>query len=144
MKTPREILFNRHRNAEPRLDAIRHAVVEGLNDRAAAPQSAGVVSLLPGFPRAFWREVIQPARRVWGGLAAAWVVVLLLNVVSHAGAPRMTAANSSNAANYIMTLREQEQLMAGLSGRWEPNFTEPPKPYLPRPRSERHGEFFMI
>ena len=39
MKTPREILLARHRAAEPRLDAIRQAVVGELNGQDAEPQS---------------------------------------------------------------------------------------------------------
>ena len=91
-----------------------------------------------------WHELIVPARRVWAGLAAVWLLILLANLRLDAGAPRMTATNSGHSADFMMALREQEQAMAEWTGRSESKAVEPPKPFLPQPRSERRGEFFTI
>ena len=69
MKTPREILLARHRAAEPKLDAIREAVLaEALNvpapgQPAPRPSRAGVFSV----GMTLWRELILPSRRAWSG-----------------------------------------------------------------------------
>jgi len=51
MKTPREILLARHGSAEPKLDAIRRAVVNELSNQDVKAQSwaAGLVALCLGF-----------------------------------------------------------------------------------------------
>jgi hypothetical protein len=144
MRTPREILLHRHRAAGPRLDALRRAVVQELGNKTAAKQSPRFVSLLLCFPRNFWREVIRPARRIWAGLAAAWLLILMANLEFRAGTPQLTAATSPNSANFLMALREQEQLMAWITERPGPKPAGPPKPSVPQPRSERRGEFLMI
>ncbi|HEY3863411.1 MAG TPA: hypothetical protein VGO59_16150 [Verrucomicrobiae bacterium] len=132
MKTPREVLFQRHRAVEAKLDAI---------SRAAARPSPRAVNFL----RDFWLEVFWTPRRIWAGLAAVWLVILAANLDFHAGAPRMTAAVSPNAGGFLIALHEPEQVMAEFTRGPAPQKAEPPKPpaALP-PRSARHVEFRII
>ena len=53
MKTPREILFHRHRSVEPKLDAIRQEAVAAVTDRR---YNGEII---------FWRELILPRPRAW-------------------------------------------------------------------------------
>ena len=76
MKTPREIFLDRHRSAEPSLDEIRQRVVADLTPHVPRP-FVGVMTLL-------WTELVLPCRRVWIGLAAVWVVILVLDFESRA------------------------------------------------------------
>ena len=86
MKTPREILTAQHRAAEPKLDAIRAGVL-------AAEFKAGPASSMSrledggkletgatSFFLLIWRELILPSRRIWAGLAAAWLLLFIVNV----------------------------------------------------------------
>ena len=91
-----------------------------------------------------WRELIWPARRIWIGLATAWVLILAVNLNLKSGGPNMSATKSSGSADFIMALREQEQVMAELTERPEPKAVEPPRQFVPQPRSERRREFFTI
>src|SRR5208282_3767715 len=78
MKTPREILLERHLTAAPKLDAIRQSAVAAVcdrrisTDRAHERRSQTAVTMIL---ETFWRELIWPSRRIWAGLAATWILV---------------------------------------------------------------------
>jgi hypothetical protein len=150
MRTPREILLARHRAAEPNLDDIRQSVVGELNDRNSASRTAKktqsfpdkLVSLFLGCPNAIWHEVIWPARRIWAGLAAVWLLIFAVNfsMRNHA---TIRMAKSSAAPEVIMALRQQQQLLSELIGPDDPPVAEVQKTYLPRPASERRMELLI-
>lgn len=79
MKTPRELLFNRHRSITSKLDTLRVTVVSDLR-KAAEPDSFAPRETLMAL---LWQRLIWPAKRVWLGAATTWCVILLL----HASAP---------------------------------------------------------
>jgi hypothetical protein len=72
MKTPKEILLQRHQTIEPKLNAVRQNVLATLSK--------------PGVAQS-WREFILAARWHLAGLSAVWMAVLFLNFDS---APRST------------------------------------------------------
>jgi hypothetical protein len=77
MKTPREILLDRHRAAVPKLDSLaNHAL-------AATLPKAASSTLRPSWPAALglklWQELIWPSRRTWGALAAIWLVLAVIH-----------------------------------------------------------------
>jgi len=84
--TPREILLNQHRDAEPKLDGLRQNITNELR-RAQSP-------------RAFhpWKEP-----QLWLGsgkwrflaLAGAWCTVILLQVASEGAAPNAPRSSGS-------------------------------------------------
>jgi hypothetical protein len=139
MKTPREILFDRHRAAEPKLDALTRCVVNNIAVSSACPSFS-----LCSLPQSFWREVILPSRRLWAGLAAAWVVILAANLDFRAGSPRLTASISPVAARNFMSIREQENVVTAFNSLPEPTPAEPPKSRGPQPRTEIRPEFLTI
>jgi hypothetical protein len=136
MKTPREILLAQHRAVEPKLDAIRHAVVaEELNNQGTKKQSwhQFLFAWFLGCSNLFWRELILPSRRIWAGLAAVWLVIAVVNV---AGRDHSPAGNISSAP-VMMSLREQQRWMNELfADRSLSVDTEPPKAFSPKPRTE--------
>ena len=82
----------------------------------------------------WWREWLWPCPQAWAGLAAAWLVVFLLN---WAARDPVHVANTSNAApapELFLALKEHRRLLAELIG--TPTTLEPGKPLEPRPRSE--------
>jgi hypothetical protein len=141
MKAPREILFARHENAAPKLDAIRHEVVAGLNhqDTKAQSRTENLVSWCLGGSNKIWLELIWPSRRIWTGLAAVWILILVVNF-SQRDNSQMMAMKSSPSLEMILAFRQQERLLAELIGPNETHDAEPPKIFSPRPSSERRFE----
>jgi hypothetical protein len=139
MKTPREILFARHQNAGPKLDAIRRKVVwEGR--RVAVPKFRGADTAT--LPMLIWRELIWPSRRIWAGLAAVWILIFVFNF-SQRDPAELLARKSLPSPEMILTFRQQERLLAELIGPNETQAAEPAKPFLPQPRSEERIETLM-
>ena len=124
MKTPREILLARHQAAEPKLDAVRERALASL----AQPEREGGSSFALRAGLALWRELILPCRRVWGGLAAAWLVIAVLHL-STGRSPELAAARSAAPGVYgFMALREQERILAELLNPAAPALVSPPAP----------------
>lgn len=140
MKTPREILNQRHQAAVPKLDAIRHTVVGGLNTNTR--ESFSFVSLLLCCSKNIWQELILPSRRIWIGLAAIWILILAANI-SMSSRSQFKMAGSSSGPAIIQAVRQQEQLLTELIGPNVPAIAEPRKPYTPRPSSRRALEILI-
>ena len=71
MKTPREILLERHQAAAPKLDAIRREVVEvaaDVNRRKQSVRELTFAATLASAIRLSFLELVWPCRRIW----AAW------------------------------------------------------------------------
>ena len=83
-------------------------------------------------------ELIWPCRRIWGGLAAVWIVILVFNFSQRD--PSELMARKTPSPEMVMTFRQQERLLAELIGQNEPHIAVPPKPISPRPSSERRFE----
>lgn len=134
MKTPRDLLLARHRAAEPKLDVLRERVLGSALDSRPSP----FATLLT----VCWRELFWPCRRAWLGLAAAWVVILLLNFAS-AETPRTGAVTATaDVQDLMQAWRQKQQLLAELMGQ-DAEPAPPPKRPAPRPHSERRSEFMI-
>jgi hypothetical protein len=133
MKTPREILLKRHQATVPKLDATRREV---LNAELRAAETSPL-----NWPRVLWRELVWPCRRIWAGMAAVWLVILVVNFSMRDDSQTMAMQSPPPSPEMILTFRQQERLLAELIG---PNETRsaapPPKPFLPQPRSEGRFE----
>jgi hypothetical protein len=137
MKTPRDILLAHHRAAEAKLDAVRDEVIAGLNrEKTKAPNPLpSFAACWLGGSNKLWRELIFPCRRIWAGLAAAWVLIFLVNFSIRDHSPTVMA---KAPALEMMSFREQQRLLNELlADRSPPADSERPKPFLPRSRSER-------
>ena len=150
MKTPRDLLFARHQNAGPKLDSIRHEIVTdefksvGQASRLSSSErvkksETGATPVL----RLLWRELILPCRRIWAGLATAWILIFVFNFSQRDPAERMARKSPPPSPEMILTFRQQERLLAELIGPNETQAAEPPKPFLPQPRSESRFETLM-
>jgi hypothetical protein len=129
MKAPREILLAQHQAAVQKLDAIRHEVVEPTRQ----PSLLNWAILL-------WRELVWPCRQVWAGLAAVWFLIFIFNVSQRDPSELMAQRTPPPALEMTMTFPQQEKLLAELMGPNEPRVAVPPKPFSPRPSSERRFE----
>jgi len=138
MKTPREVLLQRHQSTERKLDHVReHAIATALEGRGTAKQD---------FQRARWsaplREFLLPLRWHLAGMTAAWIVVAVLNVdrpgnsptTQHAAtAPRPLLAELRENRRQILELVESSITQQDADG--AASLPAPP-PFVPRRRSE--------
>lgn len=132
MKTPREILFARHRSAEPKLDAIRQQTVAAVCDRRASEKnSTDRYSAID-----FWRELIWPCRRPLAGMAALWLVMWVINSEMFGARGKVALAHSSLPPAMWQTIEERKRLLAELTQPAGTQPVEPPRRNITRPRSE--------
>ena len=117
MKTPREVLLSRHRNVEPKLNRIWYDVLK--------PRLRGNV---------VWRELIWPCRRVLGGLACAWALIIALHLASSEPAIRDAGKAAPQSRDEMLALAEQRQMLAQMIA---PPLAENRKLNPSGPRSQR-------
>ena len=167
MKTLREILLERHRGVEPKLDRISAEVVATEADRLKVAQtSESAVSQVsnlrplttpsapPGFNRLptgsrrysrlgglrymalrVWQELILPSRRIWAGLAAVWVVLVVINAGQSKSAPGSNTVAASAKPEVMQAIAEQKRLLAELLQAGNPQPAERPRA-AGRPRTQ--------
>ena len=138
MKTPREILLERHQAAAPKLDAIRQSAVAAVCDRRISNERRSQTTATM-ILKTFWLELVWPCRRIWAGLAAVWILIFAANFSLRDNSP-VAVAKSSPTPEMIMSFQQQEKVLAELLGSNEPRVAEKPKVISPQPRSERRME----
>jgi hypothetical protein len=96
-----------------------------------------VVGALIAQIRAGWRA----SRWAWTGLAAAWVVILALNLAAREPDASLVAGQQVPSASEMrLALAQKHLLMAELALTPEPASANKPKPAPPSPHSEwRHN-----
>ena len=132
MKTPREILFARHRAAEEKLDALREETVSAVGDqRLRQSQSTAVTD----YRYNFWREIFSFRPQALAGLVVVWLVIFAFRFATP-DQPRLAETKSSAAPHVIAEVRQQKRLFAELVGEPLSSEAKPSKALTPRPRSE--------
>jgi hypothetical protein len=137
MKTPRELILQRHQSAETKLNAIRGDDLAACARSMATPPSHQPEPLfnLRFLAMKFWQESIRPWRRIWAGMAAIWLVLLALNLATHETPKLARHKTAPPDPELLAALREQQRLMRQWFEPAEPPPASPPK--IPGPRSER-------
>jgi hypothetical protein len=123
MKTPREILMERHSAAESKLDAIRKEVVA--SEFEGNERRTGLVETL-------WQELILPCRRIWVGLAATWAIILVVNLLNGPSTETIASKQALPGPEVVAALREQRQLFTQLLEPLPPSPATRPNPPGPR------------
>jgi len=118
---------------ESKLDAVRERVVESIRRDAHKEKAVGFIVSL--------REFFGTPRVAWGGLAAAWLVIITLNAAARETVSRPAVAPTATAGLSLETrqaLREQRTLFAELVGTAtdETDAGGSRIRFVPRPRSE--------
>jgi hypothetical protein len=90
--------------------------------------------------RLAFRELVWPSRRVWTGLAAVWLLILAVNVSLRDRTQTFALKSGPVSPEIILSFPQQERLLAELMDAGEPRVAVPPKPFSPRPSSERRFE----
>jgi hypothetical protein len=129
MKTPREILLAHHRAAGPKLDAIRQSTVAAVHDRHTDTTQTTTTLF-----QTLWRELILPSRRIWSGVATAWLLIIVVNVSQRDHSP----VGKTTSATVMMSLDEQQRLMNKyIADRSLPADADRPRTFSPKPRTEK-------
>ena len=135
MNTPREILLEKHREADRRLAGIQAQVI-GSSSRPAMkvqPWPALVWQKL-------WDELVYPLRLAWGGLAAVWLVLCAVNLQMSDSRPMAVAdARHESATNVLMAWKEQEAVLAELTESPRHPVADRPRNLPPKPQSRRES-----
>jgi hypothetical protein len=98
MKTPRELLLQRHQAVAPKLDAVTRNALAALER--------------PGFAQA-WREFVFSLRWHLAGLSAVWIAILLLNINSVPSSTVVIAQDKIPPARVLLEalLKNRRELM---------------------------------
>jgi hypothetical protein len=132
MKTPRELLLNRHAAANRKLDAIRAQVLAAESGDPIGNRQSAIGN--------FWRSLLWPHPKAWAGLAAVWVVIIGVNLSLREPAPVVAQRTAPPAPQIMAALQEQKRMLAELTDSTPPAEAVPPKDFKPRPRSQARRE----
>jgi hypothetical protein len=135
MKTPRELILERHQAAKAKLKAIRADDLAVCARSAAqpSPQRRRAFNLSTAAAR-FWQETFWPWRRAWTGMAAIWVFILAFTLASRE-TPRAASARPPRPDPEVLAvLQEQKELLTQLLGPGVPPLISHLR--APSPRSE--------
>ncbi len=108
------------------------------NAQHAAPSRSLLSTLHHQLSALLW-----PHPAAWAGLAAAWVVILGINLTTRDASQALAKYASPVSPQLFMAFQEQERLLSELIGPREMPVAERPKPRLPRPRSEGRKAMLM-
>jgi hypothetical protein len=104
---------------------------------AAATQAGHASPASPQPASSWWRTLLWPAPHAWAGLAAMWVLIIGLQFSSDEkpAVPQKAQASPPRQVEYAM--REKQRVFAELMSQMDTDVAvEPPKKFVPRPRSE--------
>jgi hypothetical protein len=87
--------------------------------------------------------LLWPNPRAWATLAAVWVGIIAIQFLLRDKPETVAQKAVPPSPQVVVVLEQQKRLLAELIGQPSPLDAEPPKPALPRPRSERHNELLM-
>jgi hypothetical protein len=120
MKTPSEILLDRHASAQSKLDVIRRSVVA----QFARPSQS-------------WRERVIPLRWHLAGMAAVWTLVAFLHFERPPAPSALVAENNgSTPRDFLVALLENRRQLGEMIDSAVSEVPPPPQPFVPRRRSE--------
>jgi hypothetical protein len=102
MKTPRELLLNRHRSAESKLDSIRQDVVRDVESVQSRQSKKSTASTNPG---SMW-ELLLSLRWHLSAMSAIWLVAILFNADTASGSQTVSTKASASSLQPLASLQE--------------------------------------
>lgn len=129
MKTPREILLERHRATSPKLDAIRR------NALAATHQPE------PASPSFSLRHFLWSIRWHLAGMSAVWFVIALISLDSGQGSQMVATIPTAKIPPpevILASLRENHRQLSQMIEN-QPADADRQKTSAPKPHSERRS-----
>lgn len=125
MKSPRQILLDRHAGALPELAAARHRFLQQLTD----PREAWWTTA--------WREVFLAARPTWTALAALALVAIALHLASTQPRTTLHTTPLPSPDHIAEARRARAELWAEILDRTGPPITPLPTQPTPSPAKAR-------
>jgi hypothetical protein len=104
--------------------------------RATSPRPA----ILDTQPRLWWRALLEPCPQAWAGLAAVWLVILVVNFSMRDEPHTIARRSPPPSPEVIVALQQQQRLLVELIGTVEKPAAGRPKPFQPQPRSDLRNE----
>jgi anti-sigma factor RsiW len=90
--------------------------------------------------RTLWRELVWPCRRIWAGLAATWLVLIVFNLTHTERSQVVVAKSTTPPEEMRLALQEQRRVLEEIIGVTSPApAAEPPRRPNTQPRSERRS-----
>ena len=81
--------------------------------------------------------ILWPHPKAWAGLAAVWILILVVNFPMRDKTPVSAEKSSPPSPEVIVELRQQQRLLAELIGLRDIREADRSKSFVPQPRSER-------
>jgi hypothetical protein len=110
MKTPRDILIEKHADLELRLDAIRRHVLQGETGAASCRRAR------PAWLETLWQQLVLPCRRPLAGLGVAWALILVLQGLANDRLALPRVSSPKLTTDVLVQLKEQWRLRTELLG----------------------------
>jgi hypothetical protein len=111
---------------------------------AGQPATPNAPTLQP----ALYHQIIAllwPCPQAWAGLAAVWLMIAVFNFFTVPPVREtMTIAKTPPSPEVIVAYKKEQRELAQLIESFDQPAVEPPKPYVPRPRSEREMRIIMV
>ncbi len=110
MKTLKELLFERHRDAEPGLERARREFLARLRAAQSPPRQE------PRGLERLWHEYLLPLRWHLAGMSAVWLAVLLLHLdISSAPAALVAKTSIRDPRQVLAAMRQKRQEILDLT-----------------------------
>jgi hypothetical protein len=81
--------------------------------------------------------LLWPHPKAWAGLAAVWILIFSMDFSTRDTTPVMAEKSAPPSPEVIVELKQQQRMLAELIGANQARDAEPPKLFLPLPRSQR-------
>jgi hypothetical protein len=140
MKTPRQILFERHRAVKPKLDEIRESTLAHLAPVDKRNGEERDVVTVPA-----WRVMFLSLRCHIAGMSAIWFLAIFLNIdfssvsngnVAHQPIARKKAPSPQQVVTALLENRRQIAELTASSANGNPPPVHAPESFIPPRRSE--------
>ena len=102
MKTPRQVLLDRHADAQASLDAIRRSAVAPMRQRRRP------------WLELLWQELVLPIRPLLAGLSVVWVLILALHLTTRG--PSAHGGTQPLPPSIAREVAAQQRLLSALLG----------------------------
>lgn len=133
MKTPRDLLLERHRDQAPALDRLRERVIsQELGETTARLRQPAAPNWMAAL-----RAWLSLRRVTWSGFAAVWCVILGLNMAAEREMETGVASSSpTDPEQFLAGLQENRAQLAALLFEEEAGDDAPRRETKPGPRSD--------
>ncbi len=138
MKNPRDLLLERHAEIQAKLDTVRRQALQTVfNTKSHQAETQGIsVSSLDWAVR-LWREIFWRSRVAWLGMAAAWGVILALNLSAEKEAHTFTNPLPPKRTRMVLVLPNPQAWLSAIEDSEQPK----PKQSTPEKRMDKpHSE----